>query len=82
MHCNIEKVSVVKHVIRFLNYHRSMLLLTLTEQCLVMRYFAFLNVLYTSTNDSHVVMLTSVEQLTYFDNMSYARSSSFNFRCA
>jgi len=35
-----------------------------------------------STNDSHVVMLTSVQQLTYFDNMSYARSSSFNFRCA
>ena len=25
-------------------------------------------------------MLTSVEQLTYFDNISYARIASFNFR--
>jgi hypothetical protein len=76
MHYNIERVSSLKHVIIFLNYHLSMWLLTLNDQCPAMKslassfFFLLLLMFYihtrnvSSTNDSHVVMLTSVEQLT------------------
>jgi hypothetical protein len=73
MHYNIVKVSFI-HVIIFLNYHPSMLLLTLTDQCTVMKssflslslFYWCIHAIVSSPNDSHVVMLTSVVQLPIF----------------